>query len=256
MSIMVAMGKGATSGCCSGDAAAIEAMRTIDAHVIDKTGTLTEGKPAFDRVVPTPGFSADDVLRIAASLDQASEHPLARAIVTEATRRKLALEKPLAFDSASGIGVTGDVGGRRVMLGNSALMQQAQVDVTPLRDEAEKLRQEGADVMYLAVDGRSARLLSVSDRSRRAHRCSQYALRAQESASSWLAETAGRPARRRRAWSTKSSAKSNQPTKSPLSRNCRCGARSSDGRRRYQLMRQRSRAPTSASRWAREPTSR
>jgi Cu+-exporting ATPase len=163
MSIMVAMGKGATSGVLFRDAAAIEAMRTIDALVIDKTGTLTEGKPAFDRVVPAVGFPADEVLRIAASLDQPSEHPLARAIVTEATRRKLALEKPLVFDSASGIGVTGDVGGRRVMLGNSALMQQAQVDVTPLRDEAEKLRQEGASVMYLAVDGRLAGLLAVSD---------------------------------------------------------------------------------------------
>jgi len=163
MSIMVATGRGATSGVLFRDAAAIEAMRTIDALVVDKTGTLTEGKPAFDRVVPTVGFPADEVLRIAASLDQASEHPLARAIVNEATRRKLALEKPLGFDSASGIGVTGDVGGRRVMLGNSTLMEQAQVDVSPLRDEAEKLRHEGASVMHLAVDGRLAGLLAVSD---------------------------------------------------------------------------------------------
>jgi len=123
MSIMVATGKGATSGVLFRDAAAIEAMRTIDALVVDKTGTLTEGRPAFDCVVPGAGFSADDVLRIAASLDQASEHPLARAIVNEATRRKLALERPSAFDSASGIGVTGEVGGQRVMIGNSALMQ-------------------------------------------------------------------------------------------------------------------------------------
>jgi Cu+-exporting ATPase len=163
MSIMVATGKGATSGVLFRDAAAIEAMRTIDALVVDKTGTLTEGRPAFDCVVPGAGFSADDVLRIAASLDQASEHPLARAIVNEATRRKLALERPSAFDSASGIGVTGEVGGQRVMLGNSALMQQAQVDVSLLRDEAEKLRHEGASVMHLAVGGRLAGLLAVSD---------------------------------------------------------------------------------------------
>jgi Cu+-exporting ATPase len=163
MSIMVATGKGATSGVLFRDAAAIEAMRTIDALVVDKTGTLTEGRPAFDCVVPGAGFSADDVLRIAASLDQASEHPLARAIVNEATRRKLALERPSAFDSASGIGVTGEVGGQRVMLGNSALMQQAQVDVSPLRDEAEKLRHEGASVMHLAVGGRLAGVLAVSD---------------------------------------------------------------------------------------------
>ena len=163
MSIMVATGKGATSGVLFRDAGAIEAMRTIDTLVIDKTGTLTQGKAAFDRVVPVSGYSADEVLRIAASLDQASEHPLARAIVDEAALRKLELEKPSAFDSASGIGVTGDVGGRHVALGNSALMQQAKVDVTPLREEAEKLRQEGASVMHLAVDSRLAGLLAVSD---------------------------------------------------------------------------------------------
>jgi Cu+-exporting ATPase len=163
MSIMVATGKGATSGVLFRDAAAIEAMRTIDALVVDKTGTLTQGKPAFDRAVAAGGFSADDVLRIAASLDQASEHPLARAIVDEATRRKLALEKPSAFDSAGGIGVSGEVGGRHVQLGNNASMHQAQVDVAPLRGEAEKLRQQGASVMHLAVDGRLAGLLAVSD---------------------------------------------------------------------------------------------
>ncbi|HSC12447.1 MAG TPA: copper-translocating P-type ATPase [Rhodanobacteraceae bacterium] len=163
MSIMVATGKGATSGVLFRDAGAIEAMRTIDTLVVDKTGTLTQGKAAFDRVVPVSGYSADEVLRIAASLDQASEHPLARAIVDEAALRKLELEKPSAFDSASGIGVTGDVGGRHVALGNSALMQQAKVDVTPLREEAEKLRQEGASVMHLAVDSRLAGLLAVSD---------------------------------------------------------------------------------------------
>jgi len=163
MSIMVATGKGAASGVLFRDAGAIEAMRTIDTLVVDKTGTLTQGKAAFDRVVPVSGYSADEVLRIAASPDQASEHPLARAIVDEAALRKLELEKPSAFDSASGIGVTGDVGGRHVALGNSAFMQQAKVDVTPLRDEAEKLRQEGASVMHLAVDSRLAGLLAVSD---------------------------------------------------------------------------------------------
>jgi len=163
MSIMVATGKGATCGVLFRDAAAIETMRTIDALVVDKTGTLTEGKPAFDRVVPVAGFTEDDVLRISASLDQASEHPLARAIVNEATRRKLALDKPSAFDSATGIGVSGDVAGRHVLLGNSTLMQQAHVDVAQLHDEAEKLRHEGASVMHLAVDGHLAGLLAVSD---------------------------------------------------------------------------------------------
>ena len=134
---------------------------TLDVHRRpEQSGDL---KPAFDRVVPTSGFSADEVLRIAASLDQASEHPLAHALVNEATRRNLALEKPLSFDSASGIGVSGDVGGQRVLLGNNLLMEQAHIDVGPLRDDAEKLRTEGASVMHLAIDGRLAGLLAVSD---------------------------------------------------------------------------------------------
>ena len=163
MSIMVAMGKGASSGVLFRDASAIEAMRTIDTLVVDKTGTLTEGKPAFDRVVAAPGFEANDVLRIAASLDQASEHPLAQAIVAQAKRQGLALEKADAFDSAGGVGVKGDVGGRRILLGNSAMMQQEDIDVAPLRDAAETLRNEGASVMHLAVEGRLAGLLAVSD---------------------------------------------------------------------------------------------
>ncbi len=163
MSIMVATGKGATSGILFRDASAIEAMRTIDTLVIDKTGTLTEGKPSFDRVVAAAGFDVNEVLRIAASLDQASEHPLARAIVAEAKRQGIALEKPEGFDSASGIGVTGSIGGQQVLLGNTTLMQQEHVAVTSLQDAAEALRDEGASVMHLAVAGRLAGLLAVSD---------------------------------------------------------------------------------------------
>ena len=163
MSIMVATGKGASAGVLFRDASAIEAMRTIDTLVIDKTGTLTEGKPTFDRVVAFEGFDPNELLRIAASLDQASEHPLAHAIVDEARRQGLRLEKPSSFDSASGIGVKGIVGGRHVSLGNTTLMQQEGIDLTPLRDAAEALRNEGASVMHLAVDGRLAGLLAVSD---------------------------------------------------------------------------------------------
>jgi copper-(or silver)-translocating P-type ATPase len=163
MSIMVATGKAASSGVLFRDAAAIESMRVIDTLVVDKTGTLTEGKPAFDQAVATTDFAADDVLRIAASIDQGSEHPLAHAIVAEAKRRNLILAKPSAFDSGSGIGVIGVVEGRPVLLGNSTLMEQAHIDVAPLHDAAEKLRQEGASVMLLAVDGRLAGLLAVSD---------------------------------------------------------------------------------------------
>ncbi|HET7063108.1 MAG TPA: heavy metal translocating P-type ATPase [Rudaea sp.] len=163
MSIMVATGRGASSGVLFRDASAIEAMRTIDTLVIDKTGTLTEGRPKFDRVAAVDGFESSEVLRIAASLDQASEHPLARAIVAEALRQGLELEEPSSFDSASGVGVSGAVGGRLVLLGNTALMQQEHVDTAPLRDASETLRNEGASVMYLAVDGQLAGLLAVSD---------------------------------------------------------------------------------------------
>ena len=163
MSIMVATGKAATSGILFRDAAAIENLRAIDTLVIDKTGTLTEGKPTFDRGVGVSGTTEDDILRIAASLDGPSEHPLAQAIVAEARRRHLALEKPGRFDSASGIGVKGDVGGHAILLGNAALMEQAKVDVAPLREAAENLRGRGASVMHLAIDGRLAGLLAVSD---------------------------------------------------------------------------------------------
>ena len=163
MSIMVATGKAAGSGILFRDAAAIEAMRTIDVLVIDKTGTLTEGKPTFDRCVAAPGFTEDEVLRIAASLDQASEHPLAQAIVAEARRRGLPLSEALGFSSETGIGVKGDVGGRVMLLGNTTLMEQAQISVTPLHDDAESLRGDGASVMYLAVEGRLAGIVAVSD---------------------------------------------------------------------------------------------
>ena len=163
MSIMAATGRAATQGILFRDAAAIEAMRKVTTLIVDKTGTLTEGKPAFDRVVVAPGFSERDVLRIAASIDQGSEHPLAHAIVDEARRRGLALDKPDAFESASGIGVRGIVAGRRIALGNTALMEIENVDWRALGGPAEELRNEGASVMYLAADGRLAGIIAVSD---------------------------------------------------------------------------------------------
>ncbi|OGP03129.1 MAG: copper-transporting ATPase [Curvibacter sp. GWA2_64_110] len=163
MSIMVATGKGATRGVLFRDAAAIEHMRRIDTLIIDKTGTLTEGRPAFDRAVAAPGFEENEVLRLAASLDQGSEHPLADAIVRAARERGLSLDKPEQFESGSGIGVRGLVGGRQLALGNTTLMQQMGVSVDSLVPQAEALRAEGASVMHLAVDGRLAGLLAVSD---------------------------------------------------------------------------------------------
>ena len=163
MSIMVATGKAATHGILFRDAAAIEAFRRIDTLVVDKTGTLTEGKPAFDSVVPAAGFAEDEALSLAARLDQGSEHPLAQAIVAEARRRGLPLDAAESFESASGIGVRGVVDGRRLALGNTALMEAERVDWQALSERAEALRGQGASVMHLAVDGRLAGLLAVSD---------------------------------------------------------------------------------------------
>ncbi|MDQ3510416.1 MAG: heavy metal translocating P-type ATPase [Pseudomonadota bacterium] len=163
MSVMVATGRGAQVGVLFRDAEAVEQMRRIDTLVVDKTGTLTEGRPAFRTVIAHEGFNEDEVLRYAASLDQGSEHPLAAAIVAEAVKRGMALEAAESFESASGIGVRGRVGGRELALGNTALMDTAGVDPAPLAQQAEKLRQEGASVIHLAVDGRLAGLLAVAD---------------------------------------------------------------------------------------------
>jgi len=163
MSIMAATGRAATQGILFRDAAAIEAVRKVDTLIVDKTGTLTEGKPAFDRVVAAPGFTEADVLQIAASIDQGSEHPLAHAIVEEARKRGMALDKPETFESSSGIGVRGEIAGKRIALGNTALMEHEKVDWKALAREAEELRADGASVMYLAADSRLVGLLAVSD---------------------------------------------------------------------------------------------
>ena len=163
MSIMVATGRAAQAGVLFRDAEAIERLRTIDTLIVDKTGTLTQGKPAFREVVAAEGFSVDEVLRLAASLDQGSEHPLAEAIVTEARRRNLTLQTASEFESATGIGVRGLVGAARLALGNTALMEEIGADVSSLREAAERLRREGASAMFLAVDGHAAGLLAVAD---------------------------------------------------------------------------------------------
>ncbi len=163
MSIMVATGLAATRGVLFRNAAAIENLRKVDTLIIDKTGTLTEGHPIFDRAVPSSGFEANEVLRLAASLDQGSEHPLADAIVRAARERGLKLDPSENFESASGIGVSAQVTGHHLALGNSAFMKQLNVLISPLVSQAEAMRNEGASVMFLAVDGRPAGLLAVSD---------------------------------------------------------------------------------------------
>jgi len=164
MSIMVATGRGATQGILFRDAAAIENFRKVDTLIVDKTGTLTEGRPSFDRVVPATGFSDDEVLRLAASLDQGSEHPLADAIVRAAKERSLTLSKADSFESSTGIGVRGKVDGKLLALGNTALMAEdgVQIDMA-MQGSAEALRLEGASVMSFAVDGQLAGLVAVSD---------------------------------------------------------------------------------------------
>jgi Cu+-exporting ATPase len=163
MSIMVATGRAASLGVLFRDAEAIETLRKIDTLIVDKTGTLTAGKPAFREVVAASGSDADEVLRLAASLDQGSEHPLAEALVNEANSRKLSLAKAEEFESTSGIGVRGRVDGKALALGNTALMDTDKVDASPLDNDAERLRKAGASVMYLAVDGALAGLLAVAD---------------------------------------------------------------------------------------------
>ena len=163
MSVMVATGRGATQGVLFRDAAAIENLRKVDTLIVDKTGTLTEGRPAFEEAVSAGTLDASEVLRLAASLDQGSEHPLADAIVSAAREQGLSLSPVDDFESGSGIGVRGQVDGKFLVLGNTALMQHENVDVVTLTDTAENFRSRGASVMYLAIDGQLAGLLAVSD---------------------------------------------------------------------------------------------
>lgn len=163
MSIMVATGKAATQGILFRDAAAIENFRKVTAIIVDKTGTLTEGKPAFDRAVPVAGVEPSDVLRLAASLDQGSEHPLANAIVKAAREQALPLVHVEDFESLTGIGVRGRLEGAVYYLGNTALMQQQAVALDALQSQGEELRKAGASVMYLARDHALVGIVAVSD---------------------------------------------------------------------------------------------
>jgi len=163
MSIMVATGRAAQAGVLFRDAEAVETLRRIDTLVVDKTGTLTEGRPAFREVVALAPWTQDEVLRLAASLDVASEHPLAAAIVAEARRRDMALSPALDFESMTGTGVRGSVDGKAIVLGNDALMAEHGIDPAALGQRAKELRTHGATAMYLGVAGGLAGLLAVAD---------------------------------------------------------------------------------------------
>ena len=163
MSIMVAAGKGASQGVLFRDAAAIEKLCEVDTLIVDKTGTLTAGFPALETVLAANGTGEEEVLFLAASLELASEHPLADAIVRGARDRGLAPEKPEGFHAETGFGVRGAVDGRSLLLGSAALMQREGIDPGPLLPEAEELRKGGATVMFLAADLQLLGLLAVSD---------------------------------------------------------------------------------------------
>jgi Cu+-exporting ATPase len=163
MSIMVGTGKGATLGVLIKNAEALETMEKVDTLVVDKTGTLTEGKPQLVLVSPVEGFAEDDVLGLAASLERASEHPLAESIVSGALAKNINLQPVDNFESLTGKGVTGEVNGRSVALGNLKLLQSLSIDAGDLAQEAENQRSEGQTVMLLAVDGRAAGLIGVAD---------------------------------------------------------------------------------------------
>ena len=163
VSIMVAMGKGASGGVLFKNAEAIELMRKVDTLVVDKTGTLTVGKPKLINSIPSDGVDKQELLRLAASLEQGSEHPLAAAIVAAAKERGAAMTTVDHFGSMTGKGVTGTVDGHAVALGNRALLDDLGVDPGKLAAQAEAMRSEGQTVMFVAVDGKAAGLLGVAD---------------------------------------------------------------------------------------------
>ena len=163
MSIMVGVGRGAQAGVLIKNAEALERMERVDTLVVDKTGTLTEGKPKVVAIVPAAGFTETDVLRLAASAEKSSEHPLALAIVAAAGERKLALSDVADFDSPTGKGVVGTVAGRRLALGNARFLGELGIGTATLEGEAERLRQEGATAIFLAVDGKEAAIFAIAD---------------------------------------------------------------------------------------------
>jgi Cu+-exporting ATPase len=163
MSILVAAGKGASVGVLFRDAEAIEVLRSVDTLVVDKTGTLTEGRPRLVAALPQPDFDETELLRAAAGLERASEHPLAAAVLAAARERGIALDAATDFEARPGRGVVGGVGGRRVALGNRALLDEERIDAGVLAEQGESLRATGATALFVAIDGRAAGVLGIAD---------------------------------------------------------------------------------------------
>jgi len=163
MSIMVGVGRGAQAGVLIKNAEALERMEKVDTLVVDKTGTLTEGKPKVVAIVQAEGFNETDILRLAATVERASEHPLADAIVRSAKERNLDLGKVDEFDSPTGKGATGKVDGRTIVLGNASFLKSLGIDAQSLSDQGERLRGDGATVINIAIDGQLAGLFAIAD---------------------------------------------------------------------------------------------
>jgi P-type Cu+ transporter len=163
MSIMVGVGRGAQAGVLIKNAEALERMEKVDTLVVDKTGTLTEGKPKVVAVVPAPGFAEKDVLRLAAGVERASEHPLARAVVDAASDRSIAVPEASGFEAPTGKGVTATVDGRRIVIGNAKMFAESGISTAALDAEAERLRGDGATAVFVAVDGKAAGVIAIAD---------------------------------------------------------------------------------------------
>ena len=163
MSIMVGVGRGAQAGVLIRNAEALERMERVDTLVVDKTGTLTEGKPKVVAIVPAAGHRDDDVLRYAASVERSSEHPLAAAIVAAANERKMALAQVMGFDSPAGKGAIGMVERKRVVLGNAKFLAELGIATDALSSDAERLRRDGATAIFVAIDGKLAGVIAIAD---------------------------------------------------------------------------------------------
>lgn len=163
MSIMVGTGKGATKGVLIKDAEALEAMESITAIIVDKTGTLTRGKPVLTKVITTNGFDEKELIALVASLEKASEHPLAEAIVLGANERGIKLKDPSNFETITGMGVRGEIEGKLVLVGNKKLLTSNEIEIGEIENIAEEMQKQGAGAMLVAVNGRPAGVISVED---------------------------------------------------------------------------------------------
>jgi Cu+-exporting ATPase len=180
MSIMVGVGRGAQAGVLVRNAAALERMEKVDTLLIDKTGTLTEGRPTVTAIITADMFSEQDILRLAASVEGASEHPLAHAIVSAAQTRGIAMASVSDFDAPTGRGAVGVVEGRRVVLGNENFVREQGSDVTALRAAADALRADGATAIFVGVDGEAAGVIAIADPVKRSTAAALAALRARD----------------------------------------------------------------------------